>query len=236
MHLFLDQFLQIKHTHFTLLPSWQEVHTMQEPWLSEKWGQWNDTLFPHHTSIDLLRAISEMLQTNNLYPIRKDRPREDRWSEKWENISGWTIFYDEGQAASTVNHFSCLIWRLNASVGRWGGVKLFLSACCQPLNLPDMLLFHFTEVLSRLPWSLVETEASLGFSQCLSRKGRAHSLFLPLFPYRESAVQFISAYLDSRRKHFSLQWITPDSCKVRPTSKRIPRGFSKYKHDFPGNS
>lgn len=57
-----------------------------------------------------------MLQTNNLHPIRKDKPWEDRWSEKWEDISGQMIFYYEGQTFPVAAHFSCLLWRLNASV------------------------------------------------------------------------------------------------------------------------
>lgn len=38
--------------------------------------------FLNHIVIDLLRATAEMLQANNLDPIRKDKLREDRESEK----------------------------------------------------------------------------------------------------------------------------------------------------------
>lgn len=141
-----------------------------------------------------------------------------------------------GAGSPSVSHFSCLIWSLMPDLEDEEELNSSFLFAVNPHNLPDMLLFHFTEVLCRLFWSLVEIEAILGFSQCFSRKGRAQSLFLPLFPHRESAVQFISTYLDLKRKHFSLRWITPDSCKVRPTSKRSLHGPSKGKHDFPGNS
>lgn len=137
MHLFLDKFLQIKYTlYINYYRAGRKYTGCENSWLSEKWGQWNYILFPHHVSIDLLRAISEMLQTNNLHPIRKDRPQEDRWSEKWENISGRTIFYYEGQAVPAADHFSCLIWRLNVSIEdeeEWNSSFWWLStlAICQ---------------------------------------------------------------------------------------------------------
>lgn len=237
-HLFLDKFLQIKHTHFTLIITelGRKYTHCKNPRLSEKWRQWNYILFPHHISIDLLRAISEMLQTNNLHPIRKDRPWEDRWSEKWENISGWAIFYYEGQAVPTVNHFSCLIWRLNASVGRWGGVKLFLSACCQASSFARhaTISFHWRaqqRVLKRVG------SRSHSWVQLVLFKEREGTVSLPpCFPLQGIRCPIYLDLFGLERKHSSLQWITPDSCKVRPTSKRIPLGFSKCKHDFPGNS
>lgn len=208
----------------------------KNPRLSEKQAQWNYILFPRHISIDLLRAISEMVQTNNLHQIRKDSPGEDRWSEKWEKFSGQTIFYYEGQVVPTVNHFSGLLWRLTASAGRWGGVKLFLSVCCQPSQFARHAAISFHWSAQQIALKLGRNRSPSWVQPVLFKEREGTRLFLSLFPSRESAAQFISMYLDLKRKHFRLQWITPDSCKVRPTSKRIPCGPSKGKHDFPGNS
>lgn len=128
-----------------------------------------------------------------------------------------------GRPVPSADRFSRLIWRLNCQLGRWGRVNSSILFAVNPHNWPDTLLFYFTAELSKLPVSLVEAEAILGFSQRFSMKEKPQPLsLLSFFPYRESAVQFISTYLDLKRKHFSLQWITLGSCKVRPTSKRIP--------------
>lgn len=68
---------------------------------------------PSPFSIDLLRAISEKLQANNLHPIKKtSRKIGNKKNEKLS--SSWTMFYYEGHTVPMAGHFSCLIWRLNA--------------------------------------------------------------------------------------------------------------------------
>lgn len=97
--------------------------------------------FLNHIAIDLLRATAEMLQANNLDPIRKDKLREDRESEKWGSISDQTIFYYEGQAVPTAGHFSCLTWRLNASVEDEG--KVTIPFCLLSIHTIGQACYYF---------------------------------------------------------------------------------------------
>lgn len=77
---FLISFCRL-NTHSTLIitePTGSTYAPCGHDWLSGRGGQWSYILVPHHISIDLLRAISETSQTNNLHPIGKDKPWEDK--------------------------------------------------------------------------------------------------------------------------------------------------------------
>lgn len=80
VNLFLDKFLQIKYTLYMnyYQAGRKYTHRVRIAGFQGREGGEIIFFFFNHIAIDLLRATAEMLQANNLHPIRKDKLREDK--------------------------------------------------------------------------------------------------------------------------------------------------------------
>lgn len=63
-----------------------------------------------------------------------------------KNISSWTMFYYEGHTAQMADHFSCLIWRLNAGKEDEEESPSSLLLAVRPCNLAGTPVFQFSEL------------------------------------------------------------------------------------------
>lgn len=173
---------------------------------------------PSPFSIDLLRAISEKLQANNLHPIKKtSRKIGNKKNEKLS--SSWTMFYYEGHTVPMAGHFSCLIWRLNAGREDEEPSSSLLLAV-SPCNLAGRPLVQ----LSQSAGSAVRAVLDSRETRRLWRNGQS----LPTPPFTLT-FRLIWTW---RETLLRLQWATPDSYEGGLADKKVLLSSAQ----FPGCS